>query len=94
VAWRRVSSWARASRRLAAELILLLVEDGVFDRLARAGGFGFLERLDFVEPLDEEQVRELLDNRQRVGYAAGPHRVPDAVDFGFKFADDHGQRAV
>ena len=72
-----------------AEGILPFLEDRVFDRLAGAGGLGFLQRLDFVEPFDEEQVGELFDDRQRVGDAARPHGVPDAIDFGFEFAGDH-----
>lgn len=32
---------------------------------------------------------ELLDNRERVRDAAGPHRVPDAVYLGFQLASDH-----
>ena len=71
-----------------AEMILLLVEDRVFDRLASAGGFGLLERLELVEALDEEQVGELFDDGERVGDTAGPHGVPDAVDLGFDFAGD------
>ncbi len=35
----------------------------------------------FVEPLDKEQISQLLDDRKRVGNPAGPHRVPNAVDF-------------
>jgi len=33
---------------------LLLGEDRVLDRLAGAGGLGFLERLEFIEALDEQ----------------------------------------
>jgi hypothetical protein len=45
--------------------------------------------VDLVQPLDEEQVGELLDDGERIGDAAGPEGVPDAVDFGFDFACDH-----
>ncbi len=72
-----------------AERILLFVEDRVFDGFAGAGGLVLLERLEFVEALDEEQVGELFDDGERVGDAAGPHGVPDAIDFGFEFAGDH-----
>ena len=39
------------------------------------------ERVQLVEPLDEEQISQLLDDRERVGNPAGPHRVPNTVDF-------------
>ena len=39
------------------------------------------KRVQLVEPLDEEKISQLLDDRERVGDAPGPHRVPDSVDF-------------
>ena len=52
---------------------------------AREGSF----RISSAGALDEEQVSELLDHRERVGDATGPHRVPDLVYFGFQFASNH-----
>ena len=72
-----------------AELVLLGGEDRILDGLAGAGGLGLFERVQIVEPLDEEQVGELLDDRERIRDAARPHRVPDVVHFGFEFAGDH-----
>ena len=72
-----------------AELVLLGGEDRILDGPAGAGGLGFFERVQLVEPLDEEQVGELLDNRERIRDAAGPHRVPNVVYFGLEFAGDH-----
>ena len=46
-----------------------------------ARGLVLPERVQLVEPLDEEQISQLLDDRKRVGNPAGPHRVPNAVDF-------------
>ena len=46
-----------------------------------ARGLVLPERVQLVEPLDEKQIRQLLDDRKRVGNPAGPHRVPNAVDF-------------
>ena len=43
----------------------------------------------FVEPLDEEQIGELLDDRERIRNAARPHGVPDLVDLGLEFTRDH-----
>ena len=39
--------------------------------LAGASGLGFFERVQLIEPLDEEQVGELLDDRDRIRDAAG-----------------------
>jgi hypothetical protein len=36
--------------------------------------------LHFVETLDEDQVRDLLDDLQRVGKAARPEIIPDRID--------------
>ena len=68
---------------------LLLGEDRVFDGFAGARGLGFLQRVQLVEPLDEQQVGELLDDRERVRDAPGPHRVPDLIYFRFEFAGNH-----
>ena len=72
-----------------AELVLLGGEDRILDGLAGAGSLGFFERVQLVESLDEEQVGELLDDRERIRDAARPHRVPDAVDLGFECACYH-----
>ena len=64
-------------------------KDGIVQDFSRAGRPAFLQGLEFVEPLDEEQVGELLDDRERVGDAPGPHGVPYAVDAGFDFSGDH-----
>ena len=37
----------------------------------------------------EEQVGELLDDRERIRNTARPHRVPDLVDLGLEFTRDH-----
>jgi hypothetical protein len=68
---------------------LLRREDGFLDGFLEAVGLVFLEGVDLVQALDEEQVGELLDDGERIGDAAGPEGVPDAVDFGFDFASDH-----
>lgn len=72
-----------------AELVLLRREDGFLDGFLEAVRLVFLEGVDLVQALDEEQVGELLDDGERIGDAAGPQGVPDAVDFGFDFASDH-----
>jgi hypothetical protein len=72
-----------------AQLRLRRREDRLLDGLAGAGGLALLEGLQLIEPLDEQQIGELLDDRQRVGDPAGPHGVPDLVDSAFEFACDH-----
>src|SRR6185437_8336113 len=42
--------------------------------------FSFFKRLQLVEPLEEEQVGNLLDDFQRIRNAAGPELVPDGID--------------
>lgn len=52
-------------------------------------GLVFFERVQVVEPAQEEQVGDLLDHLDGVGDAAGPEGVPDLVDFAFEFAGEH-----
>ena len=85
-----ICSGAASLKRDQRSLSWSAAKIGLLDGLAGAGGLGFLERLQLVEPLDEEQVSKLLDDRERVRDAPGPHGVPDAVDLGFEFAGDHG----
>jgi hypothetical protein len=42
-----------------------------------------------VEPAQEEQVRDLLDDLERVRNAAGPEGVPDPVDLALELAGQH-----
>ena len=39
-------------------------------------GFALFDRLQFVEPLDEQQVGDLFDDRERIGDATRPEVVP------------------
>ena len=84
-----ISSGEVSLKRDQRRLILFRREDGVLDGLLEAIGLVFLEGVELVQALDKEQVGELLDDGEGVGDAAGPERVPDAVDFGFDFASDH-----
>ena len=72
-----------------AQSVLVGGEHRLLDRLAGAGGLVLLARVQLVQPLDEEQVGELLDDRERVRDAAGPHGVPDSVDLGLQLTGDH-----
>ena len=69
--------------------VLVGGEHRLLDRVAGAGGLMLLTRVQLVQPLDEEQVGELLNDRERVRDAAGPHGVPDSVDLGFQLTGDH-----
>ena len=72
-----------------AQPVLVGREDRLVDGCAGARGLALLQGVKLVKPLDEEQIGELLDDRERIRDAAGPHRGPDAVDFGFEFACNH-----
>ena len=76
-----------------AQRVLAGGEQRLLDRAAGAGGLVLLARVQLVEALDEQQVGELLDDRQRVRDAAGPHGVPDAVDPGLQLTGNHGSFA-
>ena len=73
----RRSSYGRALR------VFAFGEDAALDRLLEPGGLVLLERVQVVEPAQEQQVGDLLDDFERVGDAAGPEGVPDAVDLAF-----------
>jgi hypothetical protein len=42
-----------------------------------------------VQPAQEQQVGDLLDDLQRVGDTAGPEGIPDAVDLALEVTCDH-----
>jgi hypothetical protein len=43
-----------------------------------------------VEPFDEQQVGDLLDDLKRIGNPAGPEGIPNAVNLTTDFAGEHG----
>jgi hypothetical protein len=49
-----------------AEIVLVGGEDRLLDRLAGAGGLALLPRVQLIEPFDEQQVAELLEDRERI----------------------------
>jgi hypothetical protein len=53
-----------------------------------------LQRVEIVQPLDEEQVGNLLDHLQRIGNATRPERVPDGVDLIANCTGQHGTRSI
>lgn len=64
-------------------------EDRVFDGLSKKVGFLLGQRLLFIEPLQEQQIRDLFDDFQGVGNTAAPERIPDLVYLGLNFTCDH-----
>src|SRR5207249_10111636 len=72
-----------------AELVLGLGEYWLLDALPRPRRLALLQRVQLVEPFDEQKIRQLLDDRERVRNPAGPHRVPDAIDLGSEVTGDH-----
>ena len=72
-----------------AQSVLVGGEQRLLDRVAGAGGLVLLARVQLVQTLDEEQVGQLLDDRERIRDAAGPHGVPDSVDLGLQLTGDH-----
>jgi hypothetical protein len=63
-----------------ADLVLAFGKDPALDRLLQANRLVLLADLHVVEPADEEQIGDLLDHLERIGDAARPERIPDAVD--------------
>ena len=70
-------------------VVVALGKDAPLNRRLQPGGFVLFERVQVVEPLEEKQVGDLLDDFQRVGDAAGPEGVPDAVDLVTDFVGEH-----
>src|SRR5688572_16703618 len=74
----------------AASGILAFRKDAALDGLLQARGLVLLQRVQVVEAAEKEQIRNLLDDFKGVGDAAGPERVPDAVDLTADIACQHG----
>jgi hypothetical protein len=60
----------------------------VFDHTLVEAGFLLGEDLEVVEAANEQQRGHVLDHFERVADAAGPERVPDAVDLALQFTGD------
>lgn len=64
-------------------------EDAALHRPAEARGFALLQRVEVVEPFQEQEIGDLLNHLQRVGNPAGPEAIPDPVDLVAEFASQH-----
>ncbi len=69
-------------------------EDAALHRLFEPGGFVFLQGMEVVEAAEEQQIGDLLDDFERVGDAAGPEGVPDAVNLVADVASEHGSETA
>ena len=73
----------------AAVGVLAFGKDSALHRPTEPDGLVLLQRLQVVEAAKEEQVGDLLDDLKRIGDAAGPEGVPDAIDLASDLAGQH-----
>jgi hypothetical protein len=45
--------------------------------------------MQIVEPLEKQQIGDLLDDFERIGDAARPECIPEGVNFTADFAGEH-----
>lgn len=77
----------------AALGVLAFGEDSAFQlREFQAGGFVLLQRMQVIEPLQEQQVSDLLDDFERVGDAAGPEGISEGVNLAEDIAVELGDQ--
>jgi hypothetical protein len=79
----------RRGARPSPEVVPVLGEDRIFDRLAEIPSLALAQRMQLVESLDEQQRGHLRDHFQRVRDAARPEVIPDPVDLGLQLSSDH-----
>ena len=70
-------------------VVLAFGKDAPLQGTPQAVGLLLLGGMEVVEALDEEEVRDLVHHFQRVGDAARPEHVPQAVYLAFEFSGDH-----
>jgi hypothetical protein len=63
-----------------ADLVLAGWKDTAPDRFAKAVGLVFFAGMRVIKAAHEQQVRDLLDDFERIGDAARPKGIPDPVD--------------
>ncbi len=72
-----------------AAAILALGKHPPLHRLLQPRGLVFFQGVQVVQPAQEEQVGDLLDDLQWVGDAAGPEGIPDRIDLALDFTGHH-----
>ena len=70
-------------------VVVTLGKQPPLDRHLETGRFQLFERLQLIQPLDEKQIRDLLDDFQRIRNPAGPESIPDLVDLIADFIYKH-----
>ena len=75
----------------AALRVFALGEDAALQFFElQTSGLVFLQRVQVVEALEEQQIGDLLDDFERIGDAAGPEGIPEGVNSTADFAVEHG----
>ena len=75
-----------------AAAVFAFRKDAALDRLLQPVRFVLLQRVKVIEPANEEQVGDLLDDFERVGDAARPKGIPNSVDLIANVAGEHRLR--
>src|SRR5699024_7002903 len=75
-----------------SQVLLTGQEDRILQRLLREVRLILGQRLALIQAPDEQQIRNLLDDLQRVTDPAGPEGIPDAVDLALQLTSDHAFR--
>ncbi len=64
-------------------------KDAFFEWAIEAVSLLLLSGVQLIEPLDKEQIGDLIHHLERVGDAARPERIPDAINLTFSFSCNH-----
>lgn len=93
---RHYLAWLKILKARPAEVgvgttlfVRALRENSTLDGDAKGLCLVFFERLKLVEPLNEQEIRDLFDDGERIGDAARPEGIPDFVDLVADFAGKH-----
>jgi hypothetical protein len=78
----------------AALRVMACGKDAALHRFLEPGGFVFLQRVQIVEPLKEQQVGDLLDDFERIGNAARPEGIPEGINLVANVSSNHGRLAI
>jgi len=69
-------------------------EDRILDVGLRASGLALPRDLQVIQPPNEQQVGDLLHHLQRIGDAACPERILDAIDLALQLPGEHARQAI
>jgi len=68
-----------------AALVLAVGKDAPLQWSVERGRLALFDLLHLVEPLDEDQIGDLLDNLEGIGEPARPEIVPDTINLAAQF---------